>query len=106
MYIRDSKGYCGTDIRNTEAWEIYSFSLHNSYKYAIADMKCVYDDFDNDNKLCKIKLELDEFDNIKMSYIEGNGAPEVLIDNNGGYSNVVTFIREEFIMDEAAPYAE
>ena len=92
--ITHSKGFCGTFIKMEEAWEIYSFNLHNSLKYAIADMRRVDEFYEGENKVCKVKLELDEFNNIKMSYMEGNDAPYPLWDDNMNYTKVATFYRE------------
>lgn len=93
--ITHSKGFCGTFIKMEEAWEIYSFNLHNSLKYAIADMRRVDEFYEGENKVCKVKLELDEFNNIKMSYMEGNDAPYPLWnDDCTDYNRVATFYRE------------
>lgn len=94
VYITNSKGWCGTLLKMTEAWEIYNFSLHNSLNYAIADMRQVDEFYTGETRLCKVKLELDEYNNIKMSFIEGNDAPAPLCDSNGGYTYIATFYRE------------
>lgn len=90
VHITDSKGWCGTLIKGTEAWEIYSFSLHNSLKYAIVEMRQVDEYYEGENHVCKVKLELDDYNNIVMSYIEGNAAPAPLYDSTGK----ATFYRE------------
>lgn len=92
--ISDSKGYCGTIMQCAEAWNVYKFSLHNSLKYAIVELEEVDDFYAGENRICKVKLELDSFNNIKMSFIEGNSAPAPLLNENGEYSNIVTFYRE------------
>lgn len=92
--IRDSKGYCGTLIKGVEAWEVYNFSLHNSLKYAIMDMRRVDSWYEGENQVCKVKIELDSFNNLKMSFIEGNSAPSPLCDEKGKYNNIATFYRE------------
>ena len=94
VHITDSKGWCGTLIKGTEAWEIYSFSLHNSLKYAIAEMRQVDDFYEGENHVCIVKLELDDYNNIVMSYIEGNDAPAPLYDSTGGLTEKATFYRE------------
>lgn len=94
VHITDSKGWCGTLIKGTEAWEIYSFSLHNSLKYAIAEMRQVDDYYEGENHVCKVKLELDDYNNIIMSYMEGNDAPAPLYDSSGGFTEKATFYRE------------
>lgn len=94
VYISDSKGYCGTAMQGAEAWEVYNFSLHNSLRYAILELKEVDDFYEGENRTCKVKLELDSFNNIKMSYIEGTFAPAPLLDENGEYTDIVTFYRE------------
>lgn len=92
--ITGSKGWCGTIIKMPEAWEIYSFSLHNSFRYAIAEMRQVDDFYEGENHVCKVKLELDDYNNIVMLYIEGNGAPAPLHDGNGGFTEKATFYKE------------
>lgn len=94
VYISDSKGYCGTVMQGAEAWEVYNFSLHNSLRYAILELKEVDDYYEGENRTCKVKLEIDSFNNIKMSFIEGTFAPAPLLDDNGEYANIVTFYRE------------
>lgn len=93
--IKNSKGYCGTFIKMEEAWEVFRFSMHNDSKYAIAEMRRVDDFYDGENQVCKVKLELDDFNNIKMSFIEGNAAPYPLWnDDCTNYNRVATFYRE------------
>lgn len=97
MGIYDSKGYCGTMMQGYEAWNVYNFSLHNSYKYAILDMrevKTMLPPEDGLTRTCKVRLELDEFNNLKMTFIEGNDAPGPLYDGHGGYTKVATFYRD------------
>lgn len=92
--IENSKGWCGTMMQMPEVWEVYSFSLHNSLKYAIVEMRRVDDFYDGENKTCKLKLELDEFNNIKMSYLDGNDAPSPLYGGEDGFTEIATFYRE------------
>ena len=93
--ISNSKGYCGTIIKMEEAWNIYNFSLHNSLKYAIAKMRRVDSAYDGETKVCVVKLELDEFNNILMSYIEGNDSPYPLHDFvTDEPTRVATFYRQ------------
>lgn len=94
IHIVDSKGYCGTSIKGTEAWEIYTFNLRNDLKYAVADMRRVDETYRGENKTCKVKLELDEYDNIKMSFITGNAAPSPLYDSDGGFNETAIFNRD------------
>lgn len=89
-----NKGTCGTEIQEPEEWTICSFSLHNSLKYAIADLRRVDDWYDGETQYCKVKLELDEYNNITMSFIQGNSAPAPLYDTRGGYSKTAVFLRE------------
>ena len=93
-HIVDSKGYCGTSIKGIEAWEIYTFNLRNDLKYAVADMRRVDETYRGENKTCKVKLELDEYDNIKMSFITGNAAPSPLYDSDGGFNETAIFNRD------------
>ncbi len=94
VHITDSKGWCGTMIQTYEAWDIINFSLHNSLKYAIVDMRCVANMFsDGMTKTCKLKLELDDYDNIVMTYMEGNDAPAPLIQEDGSYGSAI-FVRD------------
>lgn len=92
--ITGSKGWCGTIIKMVDAWEIYSFSLHNSFKYAIAEMRQVDEFYEGENHVCKVKLELDDYDNIIMSFIEGNDAPAPLHDGHGTFTEKALFNRE------------
>lgn len=46
--------------------------------------------YEGENHVCKVKLELDDYNNIVMSYIEGNAAPAPLYDSTGK----ATFYRE------------
>ncbi|MDD6538731.1 MAG: toll/interleukin-1 receptor domain-containing protein [Bacteroidales bacterium] len=92
--ITDSKGFCGTPMQGAEAWEVYNFNLHNSLRYAILQMRRVDAFYEGENKICKIRLELDSYNNLKMSFIEGTDAPAPLIDEQGNYTNVATFYRE------------
>lgn len=94
IHISNSKGWCGTMMQGFEAWNIINFSLHNSFKYAIVDMRRVASMFsDGTTKTCKLKLELDDYNNIVMTYISGNGAPGPLIQSNGSYGNAI-FVRD------------
>lgn len=92
--IRNSKGWCGTLMQGAEAWEVYRFSLHNNLKHAIAEMRRVDSMYEGENRLCKVKLVLDGYGNIKMSYIKGNDAPAPLCDSRGGFKQTATFYRE------------
>lgn len=94
IHIVDSKGYCGTLIKGTEAWEIYTFNLHNDLKFAVADMRRVDETYEGENQTCKVKLELDEYDNIKMSFIAGNAAPSPLYDFDGNINETAIFNRD------------
>ena len=94
IHIVDSKGYCGTLIQGTEAWEIYTFNLHNNLKFAVADMRRVDETYEGENQTCKVKLELDEYDNIKMSFIAGNAAPSPLYDIDGNINETAIFNRD------------
>lgn len=94
IHITNSKGWCGTMIKGVEVWDIINFSLHKSYKYAIVDMRrvaCMFSD--GITKTCKLKLELDDYDNIIMTYISGNEAPSPLVQSNGSYGNAI-FVRD------------
>ena len=94
IHIVDSKGYCGTLIKGTEAWEIYTFNLHNDLKYAVADMRRVDETYEGENQTCKVKLEFDEYDNIKMSFIAGNAAPSPLYGFDGNINETAIFNRD------------
>lgn len=92
--ITNSKGFCGTMMQMPEVWEIITFSLHNSLEYAIVTMKRVDEWYEGVNKVCTLKLTLDEYNNIIMTYVDGNDAPGVLVDSFGGFSDSATFYRE------------
>lgn len=94
IHISGSKGWCGTMMRDYEAWNIIEFSLHNSGKYAHVTMRREAGMFsDGFTKTCKLKLELDDFDNIVMTYISGDRAPGPLCGVDGNYGSA-TFIRD------------
>ena len=94
IHIVDSKGYCGTLIKGTEAWEIYTFNLHNDLKYAVADMRRVDETYEGENQTCKVRLEFDEYDNIKMSFIAGISAPSPLYGFDGNINETAIFNRD------------
>lgn len=85
--ITNSKGYCGTMMQMPEYWDVTNFSLNSNGKIALLEM------IGGDNSICKVSLALDEYDNLIMSYISGNEAPSILMDNNGGYSRTVKFTK-------------
>ena len=92
--IRESKGYCGTHIKGTEAWEVLSFNLHESGSHVLVEMKRLYDTFEGRlTEICKLKLELDEYKNIRMTYVSGDDAPSPLYDGEGIGSAL--FVRDE-----------
>lgn len=92
--IRESKGYCGTHIKGTEAWEVLSFNLHESGSHVLVEMKRLYDTFEGRlTEICKLKLELDEYKNIRMTYVSGDKAPSPLYDGEGIGSAL--FVRDE-----------
>lgn len=86
--IKNAKGYYGTMMQMPEYWEVQSFSVSQDGSHAIVSMH------GGDNCICKVKLELDDYNNIKMSFIEGTDGPGVLYDDNGGMTSVVTFVRD------------
>lgn len=86
--ITNSKGYCGTMMQMPDYWEVTSFSLNSNGKVALLEM------IGGDNSICKVSLTLDEYDNLVMSYISGNEAPGILMDDNGEYTHSVKFTRE------------
>lgn len=85
--ITNSKGYCGTMMQMPEYWDVINFSLNSNGKVALLEM------IGGDNSICKVSLTLDEYENLVMSYISGNEAPGILMDDNGGYSRIVKFTR-------------
>jgi hypothetical protein len=94
--IRNSKGFCGSFIKMEEAWNIYTFSLHNSLKYAIAKMRRVDEFYDGETQYCTVKLALDDFNNIQMSFVEGNAAPYPLYNfEMDKCTEVATFYRDK-----------
>lgn len=86
--IKNSKGYYGTMMQFPEYWEVQSFSLAQDGSHAIVSM------YGGDNCICKVKLELDSYNNIIMSFVEGTDGPGILYDGSGGMSNIVTFERD------------
>lgn len=86
--ITNSKGFYGTMMQYPEIWEVISFSLALDGSHAIASM------IGGDNCICKVKLELDSYNNIQMSFVEGTDGPGLLYDSKGDMTNVVTFERD------------
>lgn len=86
--ITNSKGYCGTMMRWPEYWEVVNFSLNNNGKEAIVQM------IGGNNNICDVKLVLDDYNNIEMSFISGNEGPGILYDEYGTYTNKVVFRRD------------
>lgn len=86
--ITDSKGYCGTMMQWPEYWEIINFSLNNNGKEAIVQM------IGGDNNVCDVKLTLDDYNNIVMSFVSGNEGPGVLLDDSGNYTCTAVFKKE------------
>ncbi len=86
--ITNSKGYCGTMMQWPEYWEVINFSLNNDGKEAIVQM------IGGDNNICDVKLVLDDYNNIVMSFIKGNEGPGILLDEHGKYAEEVEFRRD------------
>lgn len=86
--ITNSKGYCGTMMQMPEYWEVISFSLNNNGNKAIVEM------IGGNNSICNVSLSLDEYNNINMTYISGNEAPSILLDENGEYTQTANFVRD------------
>lgn len=86
--IKNSKGYCGTMIQWPEYWEVINFSLNNDGKEAIVQM------IGGDNNICDIKLALNEYNNLVMTFISGNEGPGILLDEYGNYTERVEFRRD------------
>lgn len=87
--IENSKGYCGTMMKWPEYWEVLDFSINKNGKDAIVEMH------GGDNNICEVKLELDDYNNIIMSFISGNEGPGVLLDYSGNYTKSVVFKRDK-----------
>ena len=85
--ITDSKGYCGTMMQWPEYWEVTDFSLSKDGKEAVVQM------IGGNNNICDVKLVLDDYNNIEMSFISGNEGPGILLDENGNYTRTVEFRR-------------
>ena len=97
--IVNTKGWCGTFTNTPQYWIVTSFNLKNDHKSALVELMQVYDEpiFEDtsrpDHVMCTLLLELDEFNNIKMSFVNGNGAPWILAGDDG-YNHKVTFVRQ------------
>lgn len=88
VHITNSKGYCGTMMQWPDYWEVTTFNLNSNGKVAIAEM------IGGNNSICTVSFALDEYNNIVMSYLKGNEAPSLLMDENGNYNRVVKFKRQ------------
>lgn len=76
--ITHSIGIYGREQQCPEIWEIYRFSLNNNLRSAIVDMRQVDEWYEGENRVCTVKLELDEFNDLKMTFISGNAKPGIL----------------------------
>lgn len=86
--ITNSKGYYGTMMQWPEYWEVVGFNLNKNGDEAIVQM------IGGDNNICDVRLRLDDYNNIEMSFISGNEGPGILMDGNGNYTSKVIFRRE------------
>lgn len=75
-------------IQWPEYWEVINFSLNNDGKEAIVQM------IGGDNNICDIKLALNEYNNLVMTFISGNEGPGILLDEYGNYTERVEFRRD------------
>lgn len=93
--IQYAMGWFYTYFKEPQCWEITSFNLGNDFNTALVEMILRYEDrlYGEDRSsiliMCKIKLELDDFNNIKMSFVSGNDFPWILSENGR-----VTFTRQ------------
>lgn len=88
--ITNSIGYYGTMMQWPEFWNVINFSLNKNGQEAVVQM------IGGDNNICDVKLELDEYNNIIMSFISGNEGPSILLDDSGeSYSNTVVFKKNQ-----------
>lgn len=86
--IKNSKGYCGTMMQWPEYWEVTNFNIDKNGDEAVVQM------IGGDNNICDIKLVLDDYSNIVMSFISGNEGPSILLDDNGNYTRKIEFRRD------------
>lgn len=84
--IRNSKGYYGSMMRFPAYWNVKSFNLHKNGRSAVVQLT------GPNNSISTVKLELDDYNNIEMSYVDGNYPPTVLEDYKGNYTKA-TFLR-------------
>lgn len=93
--VRYAMGWFGTYLKQPEFWEIISFNLGRDCNSALVEMMLRAENEEmtggnrKDRMMCKIKLELDEFNNVKISFVNGMGIPWILSEDES-----TTFIRQ------------
>lgn len=93
--IEYAMGWFGTYFKEPQYWEITSFNLGKDLNTALVEMILRYEDrwIEEDRSsiliMCKIKLELDEFNNVRMSFVSGNDIPWILPEDDW-----ITFTRQ------------
>lgn len=94
--IQYAMGWFGTYFKEPQYWEVTSFNLGRDNNTALLEMILRYEDRwgredDRSGILvsCKIKLELDDFNNLKISYVSGNDIPWIIPENG-----TITFTRQ------------
>ncbi len=92
--ISNEIGYYGTMMQWPDVWKFCNFSMSRDNNSAIAELRKVFPTSEDGRTVtCTVLLELDDFDNISMSYVNGDDAPGILIDEYGGYRGRPTFVR-------------
>ena len=91
--IKNSLGYMGTDFHMPEYWQITSFNMARDLKSAEIELLL---NFSERTDLpcgahCTLKLELDDYNNLRVSFCSGSASPWI-IPEEYGYKE--KFIRE------------
>lgn len=94
--IQYAIGWFGTYFKEPQYWEVTSFNLGRDNNTALLELILRYEDGwgeENDRSAilisCKIKLELDDFNNLKISYVSGNDIPWIIPEKGA-----ITFTRQ------------
>lgn len=83
--IKKSLGYMGTDFHMPEYWEVTSFNIATDLKSAEIGLLL---NFSERTDLpcgahCTLKLELDDYDNLRVSYSGGSASPWIIPEEYG-----------------------
>jgi hypothetical protein len=71
--ITNSIGYYGSEMQMVAYWNILSFNISEDGRSALIEM--IPEFGDEVAEVSKVKLQLDEYNNITLSHVSGNSSP-------------------------------